>query len=72
MTNRLVVAVAILSGSTLWAQNTRTDWRDYLGAPDSSHFSPLKQIDPNNIGKLQVAWSYETGSRTANSATGTI
>jgi quinoprotein glucose dehydrogenase len=30
-------------------------------APDSSHFSPAKQITPANVGKLEVAWDYSTG-----------
>ena len=54
------VAAAILSISALWAQSARSDWRDYLGAPDSSHYSPLKQIDRTNAGKLQVAWTFQT------------
>ncbi|HUP03793.1 MAG TPA: PQQ-binding-like beta-propeller repeat protein [Bryobacteraceae bacterium] len=51
---------AVLCVSALWAQVPATDWRDYLGAPDSSHYSPLKQIDAKNAGKLQVAWSFST------------
>jgi quinoprotein glucose dehydrogenase len=50
-----------MAAASLWAQSPRTDWRGYLGAPDSSHFSPLKQIGPGNVSKLEVAWSYEAG-----------
>src|SRR5262249_4995607 len=38
-----------------------TSWSDYLGGPDSSHYSPLKQVNTRNVDKLEVAWSYETG-----------
>ena len=39
------------------AQKT-TNWSDYLGGPDSSHYSPLKQINRANVKQLEVAWSY--------------
>ena len=55
------VVIAAMAAASLWAQSPRTDWREYLGGPDSSHFSPLKQIDPGNVSKLQVAWSYDAG-----------
>lgn len=51
----------LAGGATLFAQQTRTTWRDYLGGADSSHYSALKQIDRSNVSKLQVAWSYDTG-----------
>src|SRR5436190_9646945 len=50
------VIVSIASG-----QQPRTEWKDYLGGPDSSHYSTLKQINTKNVNQLQVAWSYETG-----------
>ncbi len=43
------------------AQSTHTTWSDYLGAADSSHYSALTQIDRSNVGKLEVAWTYQTG-----------
>jgi len=42
------------------AQNTYTTWTSYLGGPDRNHFSTLSQINPQNVSKLKVAWSYET------------
>ena len=53
-------AVAALGVSASGAQSAGNDWRDYLGGPDSAHYSPLKQIDPNNADKLQVAWTFPT------------
>ncbi|QNF31662.1 PQQ-binding-like beta-propeller repeat protein [Adhaeribacter swui] len=36
------------------------DWREYLGGPDRNHYSTLKQITPDNVGKLRMAWEYHT------------
>jgi quinoprotein glucose dehydrogenase len=38
-----------------------TSWSEYLGGPDSAHYSPLKQVHKGNVDKLEVAWSYDTG-----------
>ena len=52
----------LLAGAAmLSAQQARTTWKDYLGGPDSSHYSALKQINTTNVNKLEVAWTYETG-----------
>jgi len=53
------VIVALVSGLTSSAQ--QTPWKDYLGGPESSHYSALKQINTGNVNKLDVAWSYPTG-----------
>ncbi len=47
------------------AQPAHTTWSDYLGAPDSSHYSALKQIDRSNVDQLAVAWTYQTGDDSA-------
>src|SRR6266446_526168 len=52
----MFLAVGVACG-----QQARTEWKDYLGGPDSSHYSALKQINAKNVNQLQVAWSYETG-----------
>ncbi|MAG30289.1 MAG: pyrrolo-quinoline quinone [Deltaproteobacteria bacterium] len=44
------------------AQRTRDgEWRHYLGDPGRSHYSPLRQIDRENVDRLEVAWTYDTG-----------
>ena len=53
--------LAILAVSIAYGQQARTTWKDYLGGPDSSHYSALKQINTKNVNQLQVAWSFETG-----------
>jgi quinoprotein glucose dehydrogenase len=35
-----------------------TNWSDYLGGPTRSHYSPLTQINTQNVSQLQVAWTY--------------
>ncbi len=54
-------ALLVASAATLFAQQTRTTWRDYLGGPDSSHYSALKQIDRSSVKQLEFAWTYDTG-----------
>jgi quinoprotein glucose dehydrogenase len=56
-----IAGLAGLAALSAAAQNAATGWTDYLGGPNSSHFSPLKQITPENINKLDVAWSFPAG-----------
>jgi quinoprotein glucose dehydrogenase len=37
------------------------DWQYYGRTADGSRYSPLAQITPANVGKLQVAWRYDSG-----------
>lgn len=37
------------------------DWAHYLGDPSSSQYSTLSQIDRDNVHRLELAWTYETG-----------
>ncbi|HEX3875389.1 MAG TPA: PQQ-binding-like beta-propeller repeat protein, partial [Bryobacteraceae bacterium] len=48
----------------LYAQK-ETGWSEYLGGPESAHYSPLKQLTPHNVNNLAVAWAYETGDETS-------
>ena len=36
------------------------DWGDYLGGADRNHYSELTQVNPENVAKLKVAWTYAT------------
>ncbi|GAB3163889.1 outer membrane protein assembly factor BamB family protein [Telluribacter humicola] len=36
------------------------EWPEYLGGPERTHYSTLKQITPENVKGLQVAWEYHT------------
>ncbi|MEX2593798.1 MAG: PQQ-binding-like beta-propeller repeat protein [Anditalea sp.] len=37
------------------------DWPVYLGGKSSAQYSPLDQINPQNVDQLEVAWVYQTG-----------
>lgn len=37
------------------------DWPVYLGGKSSNHYSPLDQINRENVGRLIPAWQYHTG-----------
>ena len=39
-------------------RETGDDWPDYDG-PAANHFSPLKDIDTGNVGKLALAWHFD-------------
>jgi quinoprotein glucose dehydrogenase len=56
-----IAALFAIAAINANAQKSATGWTDYLGGPDSSHFSPLKQITPANINKLDIAWSFPAG-----------
>jgi quinoprotein glucose dehydrogenase len=36
-------------------------WKAVGGDPGQSKYSPLAQITPTNVGRLQIAWTYRTG-----------
>ena len=40
-----------------------TTWGAYLGGPDSTQYSALKQINKANVKQLEVAWTYATGEK---------
>src|ERR1700744_835412 len=37
------------------------DWKAVGGDPGQTKYSPIGQITPRNVGRLQVAWTYRTG-----------
>jgi quinoprotein glucose dehydrogenase len=55
-----VLTVLVCAG-TASAQQNRTTWSDYLGGPDSSHYSALKQINAGNVDRLTLAWKFPAG-----------
>ena len=55
------LALCAVAAGALTAQNGGADWKDYLGGPDGSHYSPLKQINAANVNKMEVAWTYSAG-----------
>ncbi len=56
---------ALLIVSCCWqgvAHAQDVDWPVYLGGKDRDLYSSLNQIDRENVSKLQVAWTYDTGN----------
>src|SRR5438270_9093038 len=43
------------------ADRSDDDWAYYNGNPHGTHYSTLAEITPENVGRLQVAWEYDTG-----------
>jgi quinoprotein glucose dehydrogenase len=39
------------------------DWPAYLGDKARTLYSPLKQINRDNVAKLKLAWTYDTGDK---------
>lgn len=52
--------VFTISGTVAVAQQQRNTWREYLGGPDSSHYSALVQINRSNVARIVVPWTYDT------------
>jgi quinohemoprotein ethanol dehydrogenase len=47
------------------------EWVTYGRDYAETHYSPLKQIDPTNVSRLGLAWSWETGSPSGGRVEGT-
>jgi quinoprotein glucose dehydrogenase len=61
---RLAVPLALAVLRTFAQDHTTPDhttWSDYSGAADSAQYSALKQINRENVNRLEVAWVYPTG-----------
>ena len=58
MPYRRVLLVAALALTVVRAQ---TDWPMYGHDPGARRFSPLTQINPANVHRLQPAWTFHTG-----------
>ena len=43
------------------AAGADANWSVYLGGKESSHYSSLDQITPENVAKLAPAWTYHAG-----------
>ena len=68
MKRRVPVIAALLSvlaplhaGELRRAPSGYRSWPVYGGGPESIRYSNLDQINRENVGKLQVAWTFDTG-----------
>src|SRR2546428_4243709 len=56
---RIALIVAIAGPQLLAADGN--DWPSHDHGAAGQRFSPLKQITPSNVAKLQIAWTFDTG-----------
>jgi len=52
---------AALLAATLQAAEPYREWTVYGGGPDSIRYSTLDQINRENVSRLEVAWTFDTG-----------
>lgn len=55
-----LVLVALVAPATPSDKNADRDWPMYGGTPENNHFSPLAQINRENVKQLQVTWTFDT------------
>jgi quinoprotein glucose dehydrogenase len=61
---KIFTAIIIIACITLSATNNNlpdTDWTEYNGGADKNHYSPLTQINTENVANLKPAWVYVSG-----------
>jgi quinoprotein glucose dehydrogenase len=56
---RYRIALATILFTSLYAA-AEVEWPAYGGGPADIRYSSLKQINRTNVGRLEVAWSYDT------------
>ena len=60
----LISALALTFSVTAWSQQSRTvndgDWNTYYGGDWAHRYSPLEQINADNVADLELAWSWST------------
>ncbi|MDH4124479.1 MAG: PQQ-binding-like beta-propeller repeat protein [Gammaproteobacteria bacterium] len=58
-----VMAGTPVGGEPKYARpNGASQWPGYGGGPLNQNFSPLTQINPDNVGGLELAWAYRYGT----------
>ena len=43
------------------ARSASTDWLRYGGTLENDHYSPLAQINRENVSRLQISWQFDSG-----------
>src|SRR5689334_13732286 len=61
---RCLLLATLFAACTVQAADK--NWPSYCGDPGRSHYSTLTQITPANVGKLQIAWTYQSGDARAD------
>ena len=61
-----LLGLVLLRGQSTPPKKLYTTWSDYGGAADSMQYSALKLINKDNVGKLELAWSYPVPDHRGN------
>jgi hypothetical protein len=56
-------ARALIIAAALWTSTSAQQWPQPAGDQAASHYSPLDQITPVNVGKLRIAWEWSPNER---------
>lgn len=56
-----IVCLIFASAAALSQASSDTDWPNYGNDPGGMRYSPLSQINRENVSKLKVAWIFHTG-----------
>ena len=67
-----LIGLSLFSLHASGADPKNADWPVYLGGKERSIYSPLEQINRENVSKLAVAWTYETGDKSEYQANNLI
>ena len=59
----VVIAIALSNGSFLRAQRAEGEWRNYFGEANGTKYSPLGQINNDNVKDLRIAWRWRSADR---------
>src|SRR4051812_20728275 len=57
----LLATAGVFVASQQRSATAATEWPAYGGGPEQTRYSPLTQITTDNVKRLAVAWSYDTG-----------
>jgi quinoprotein glucose dehydrogenase len=61
MTRKIMMALSAAICLSLGGAAAADEWSSYGRDPQSTRFSPLTQIKPENVGRLQQVWTFHTG-----------
>ena len=56
-----LAGIALLAAAGVDAQPPAAEWRVYGGSNASDRYSPLTEITPANVARLEEAWRFDTG-----------
>ena len=60
-TTKTLLWAATLGALTLSCNSIADEWSAYGRDSGGTRYSPLQQITPENVRKLQLAWTFHTG-----------